>query len=633
MSFRGEYQETDLRWWRYEGDRLASAVAGACTQMMTAQASRRESLWRYARMYGNYVGMGAQGSSILRTSFGGATAARLSLNVVKNMCGAATSKVTKTRPKPMFLTSGGDYSDQKRAKQLTKFAEGQFYEVDLYDLAPTVFLDATIYGTGILKIFEEEETIRAERVFPWEVMCDDSDGQNGAPRQLYQIARMDKLVLSELYPEHKDKILEAPESPLWDYESGGSALTGNLSNLITVREAWHLPSGKQANDGKHVLAIENCVLLDEPYEADYFPFVFLRWSKAPVGFWGIGLAEELMGIQVEINVLLRSIQQAHHLMGKSHWMVDNSSKVLSTHLDNEIGTITRYSGIAPQVYAPQVVSPEIYSHLWQLYNRAYEIAGISQLSAQSQKPAGLDSGKALRTFADIQTERFIVVAREYESFFLESARQMIELARVIAKANPDYTVKVEGKRSVEKIKWSDVHLTEDEYIMKSYPVNALADEPAAKMQQVQEMISAGLIEQDVGLRLLDFPDIEREFDGMFSTQELMGDWIEDMIDKGIYNPPEPLMDLHRSLQMAQDAYVYYRRMNVPQENLELLLRFISDVMSLQSPPENQAPPMPMTPDMPAGPMPPMPGGPIPPMPPGMPPMGPEAVPPMPPMVA
>lgn len=580
-------QETDLRWWKYSGVELASSIHSTIVQLSTVQSYRRLDYWRYARMYGNSVA--GLGSSVLRTGFSGGSN-RLALNVIKNMSNAATAKVTKTRPKPMFLTNGGDYMEQKKAKQLTKFVEGQFYESNLYGLAPTIFLDACIYGTGCMKIFTEEESIKCERVFPWELLVDEVDGRDGRPRQIYQIAKMDRLVLCELYPDKVNEIMVAPQSSFYMDELQTNGIINCLSNMIMVQEAWHLPSGKNAKDGKHVIAVEGSVLFEEEYTKDYFPFAFVKWTDAPMGFWGIGLAEDLTGIQYEINVLLRNIQESHHLLGKGHWMVENGSKVLSTHLDNQIGSITKYSGIAPQVYAPQVVSPEIYRHLSQLYEWAYEIVGISQLSAQSQKPAGLDSGIALRTFADIQTERFVVVSRDYEDFFLETAKQMIELAREMSEENPEYAVRVESGKWVEKIRWSDVNLKTEEYVMKSYPVNALSDDPASKMQQVQDMMSAGLIAPDEGLRLLDFPDIQSQFQDMFATHELMMNWIEDMIDEGEYNPPEPLMDLDLSIRLTQGAYVYYRRLKVPQDNLDLLQRFISDAMALQAPPP--APPAP-----------------------------------------
>ncbi len=595
----------DLRWWKYDGDALTSSISQTIQQILVSQVYKRESDWRYARMYGNYAGYGAQGSPIARSGLWSG-ALRLSLNVIKNMCGAATSKITKTRPKPFFITSGGDYDLQKRAKQLTKFSEGQFYEVGLYDLAPTVFLDACIYGTGIMKIYREEGFIKCERVFPWELMVDQSDGRDGRPRQMYQMSPVDKLVLAELFPDHRQKIIEAPLNYALDYELGDTSLTGYLSNLIQVREAWHLPSGKDAKDGRHVIAIEGCVLLDEEYEKDYFPFAIMRWSPAPVGFWGIGIAEELTGIQIEINSLLRSIQQAHHLIGKGHWMVENSSKVLSTYLDNEIGSIIKYTGVAPTIYAPSPVAPEIYQHLWALYGKAYEIVGISQLTAQSQKPAGLDSGVALRTFADIQTERFVVVSREYEQFFLETARQMIELARELAEEDPGYSVKLDGGRSFERIAWKDVHLEEDEYVLKMFPVSALSDDPASKMQQVQELMQGGLIDQQTGMRLLDFPDLESEFDDVFASDNLIKMLISRMVEDGTYKSPEPFMNLTRAIEKTQMAYMHYETQGVPREHLDLLLQFLSDCASLQEagqapaatpqgPPPEGAPGQPMPP--------------------------------------
>jgi hypothetical protein len=52
----------------------------------------------------------------------------------------------------------------------------------------------------------------------------------------------------------------------------------------------------------------------------------MRWSEALVGFFGVGLVEELLGIQREINKLLQQIQRGHHLIA-GHYLVENGSKV------------------------------------------------------------------------------------------------------------------------------------------------------------------------------------------------------------------------------------------------------------------------------------------------------------------
>ena len=47
-------------------------------------------------------------------------------------------KMAKNRPKPLFLTSGGDYKLIRKAKKLTKFCDGIFYENEAYKLGPEI---------------------------------------------------------------------------------------------------------------------------------------------------------------------------------------------------------------------------------------------------------------------------------------------------------------------------------------------------------------------------------------------------------------------------------------------------------------------------------------------------------------
>ena len=50
---------------------------------------------------------------------------RLTFNIVHSLCQAATAKIAKHRPGISFLTSGGDWSQRTKAKNLDKFMQGQ----------------------------------------------------------------------------------------------------------------------------------------------------------------------------------------------------------------------------------------------------------------------------------------------------------------------------------------------------------------------------------------------------------------------------------------------------------------------------------------------------------------------------
>ena len=474
---------------------------------------------------------------------------------------------------------------QRKAKRLTKFTSGQFYGSKIYEVAPKVFLDACVFGTGVMKIFEHDGEIKCERVFPDEIVVDDLEARYGNPRQMFQRKVVDKQVLASLFPEFAEDIHNA--SSVEDDDTLYRA-----SEQIECIEAWHLPSSKDAKDGRHVIAIENATLMDDSWERDDFPFAFIRWTNRLLGFFGQGLAEQLTGIQVEINRLLRNIQQQMHLATPKVF-VESGSKISKAHINNEIWGVIEYAGTPPQFFVPKTVSGEIFSHLDRLFNRAYEIAGVSQLAAGAKKPAGLESGVALREFQDIESERFLMVAKAYEQLFLDAADQMIDIAREVSARGESFEVISQGDDDIEKIKWADIDLERNEYVMKVYPTSLLPTTPAAKLQKVIEMLQAGMLTQQEARALLDYPDLEAVNNMATASQELFNMMIERILEKGIYQAPEPYMNLSMGIAMMQSAYLRAKINSVPEARLDLFRRFIEDSIALLARMQAQAAPPPM----------------------------------------
>ena len=140
---------------------------------------------------------------------------------------------------------------------------------------------------------------------------------------------------------------------------------------------------------------------------------------------------------------------------------------------------------------------------------AFEQMGISQLSATSNKPAGLNSGKALREYNDIETDRFMTIGQMYERFFLELANHSIGVAVDIYNDIGSYPVKLPNKKYLETVDWSEIDLSEDDYVMKMYPVSSLPETPEGKLQTIQEYIQAGMLTPRTGKRLLDFQTLNK----------------------------------------------------------------------------------------------------------------------------
>lgn len=497
---------------------------------------------------------------------------RLTLNVVKSCVDTVVSKMCKDKVKPTFLTSGGKWIQQQKAKELQKFVDGVFYEGGIYEVEYDVFLNTCIFGTGVMKVFSDYDSgkICFENVLTDELQVDELDGYYRKPRNLYQRKWVDRNQLAALYPKKKAQILAAPKVY--------SGLATTLADLVLVVEGWRLPSGENTKDGRHVIVCETADLFDEVWDRKTFPFVFNRWTTMPVGFFGQGIPDELRGIQLEIDRLLRYIQESMRLLSSPKMLVQNGQDIVIEHLNNQIGAIIRHSGQPPQVIAPQVIAPDIFRQLDSLYSRAYEIVGVSQLSANSQKPGGLDSGKALREFNDIQTERFVIQGRKREQFFVDAAELVLEEARALASSDKMTTVKVFSKNEgVQYINFKDVDVEKDDYVMQVFPSSALPSSPAFRLQTVQEMIQGGLIPPEQAAELLDFPDLQSYQSLANADLNNILRILSNIIDKGKYEQPEPFTNLALGKKLGLQFYNKAQIDEVPESRLSLIRLFLQDV--------------------------------------------------------
>lgn len=594
----------DGQWWLEPEGKKSERILAVVRSIRMNQEHRKLTDLLHESMYGNTPTNSFGRGSARRF----APASRLSLNVCRNMVGAVTSKIAaKNKPKPTFLTEEGNYDQRVQAENLEKFVGGVFYESGLYAVASQCFRDMCVTGTGVLKAFEEGEKASVERVRQKELVVDDVEGADMKPRNMFQRKYVDRLVLKKLWGQGdavREQLIQDCPRDAEDLEAGYQS----TADQVLVTEGWHLGEDDKTK-GRHSIVIEGLDLLDEEWTGP-FPFAFLRWSEDTEGFWGVGLVEELRGIQAEINKLLQQIQKGHHLIG-GHWAVLQGS-TLTTQINNDLGAIVKYTGQPPQYYSPAVIATEVYNHLWQLYAKAFEIAGVSQMAATGMKPGGLDSGEAQRVYNDIQTERFLEVGQAYEEFIVEAARQVIRCAKRIGGS---YKVRAVDKSSISFIKWSEVDLDEDSYVIRVYPTSLLPTTPAGKLGWAQDMIKAGVIPAEDVLDIVDFPDTEAYAKRKNAPRRIIERNIQHMLKTGEPVSPEPMDNHELALKLVNEAYADARLDGVHEPKLQLLRDYLAVTKSYITPP---APPAPAGGPLMGGP-PPLPMGP-----PGMgpPPMGP-----------
>lgn len=527
----------------------------------------------YSRLYGNMSLFSFAGAtSKIMDQMTGLPTDRPTFNLIQSASDTLVSRIAQQRPTPIFLTDGSDYKQRNLAKKLNNFILGEFYHAKAYEIAPLILRDALVSGTGVIKVLEDSDhRVRLERVLQTELLTDASEGIYGEPRQMYQLKLIDKAVLMDAFPEMRSKIENAARA----YPDQSSDSSKSVSDMVMVVEGWRLKSGSKATDGRHTIACSSCTLFDEQWDKDKFPFVFLHYSPKMLGFWAQGLAEQLMGTQLEINSLLYTISKAIRLVGVPRVFVEDGSKVVSSQLNNEIGSIVKYRGTKPEYTVAPCIPGELYEQLQRLINYGYQQCGVSAMQAGAQKPAGLNSGEAQRVYDDISTDRFATLSRRYDDMFVALAYQVIELARDIAEEQGSYSTVYPNKDTTKEIDLPDSDIIGDTFVIQAFNMSSLPRDPAGRMQKVTEMIQAGMISIKEGRRLLDYPDLQQIEKLATASEERIFQYLDAIVEDGDFNGPDSFMDLQLAKDLSVQYYNLYASAKLEEDKCQLIRDFFT----------------------------------------------------------
>lgn len=572
------------KWWleKSKADR-ASALLDTAAFLKENQSYRYRQASTYARLYGNMPLMGNAGVSFAKFGAGpGLPLDRPTMNVIQSCVDTLVSRITQSRPRPVFLTDDGDYRQRRLAKQLNQFAVGELYQTDAYKIAEEILRDGLVLGTGCVKIYKDQDDkggqrVCLERVLLTELLVDPNDSLYGKPRCFYQLKLVDRAVLADMFPKDVAKVEKAEQAYPEQAEQ-----TTTLSDQVMLVEGWHLKSGPNSDDGMHIIA---CVgggnLFEEGYNKDDFPFEFLPFSQRLLGFWGQSLAEQLMGTQVEINKLLVTISRSINLVGVPRVFVEDGSKVVKAHLNNEVGSIITFRGTKPEYVVAPCVPQEVYAQLQRLIDYAYQQSGISALAASSKKPEGLNSGVALREFDDLQSDRFATLSKRYDNFFINCLYKMIDQAKDIAEETGKYQTVYPGKNGTKEIDLPKADLLKDTFVIQCFDASSLPRDPAGRLEKITEMIQSGMISIQEGRRMLDYPDLEQQEKLANSGEERILQILDEIVEDGKYTPPDPFMDLGLALKLSVQYYNLYVPAKLEEKRAELLRTFNTQVQALQ----------------------------------------------------
>lgn len=584
-------------WWNAPEGSVFSSLLPYVRSVENAQAEMFDKFVKLEASYDTSTRTNRYTSAeALARRIGGTTRAIMTENLIASNVDTVAANVATADVRIRVQTDGADWSHQRLAKWLERYGDGLSELLDVVPKCRVQFkAGAAIKGTGVNKVWVDQfDQLQVTPVAIDNIVVDELEAQNCAPRQLHYRDFYDRDDLMAQYPEYADKIAASQTQGAWHKWAGYRPIE---SNTLVVIESWRLPIGPKGHaryvPGRHVISIDGCDLLDEEWHKPFFPFAIMRWNAPVFGFYGISLAERILPHQNLLNRRNYQINRSLDRKADPVTYVKQADQNIAAKTVAQIGAVAVYKDTVPTTVDHQAVGQETYANRREIKVDASNEAGTSQDMMSGDVPAGVETGEAVRQVRQTRTKRFSVQEQAFERFVLDTIWLVLDCCKDLGdKAPVILHVDTYGQT---KIPWSKVDMGDLKIQLTA--ASRLADSEAGRQQRVVELAQAGVITLDESRQLMDHPDIEAKLSMYNAMLESVENAIERILD-GEHLTPTPYMNLQACVVMTQRKYL---KLDIGQEKpgaapehiLEALSDFIAIAASMLSPPA--PPPMPGAP--------------------------------------
>ena len=437
------------------------------------------------------------------------TTATPQLNVIKSCIDTLTSKIAQSKVRPFFNTQNGTFKDIQTVKQAQAFFDLYYDAQNVNKKVSETFRDSCIFEKGVIYINEASKNI--EKALPWQVFVRPAEVTYGK--------------LTRVYYERKDY-----PTTLLDDELVRKS--NNENNDYCVYGIYY-------DIFNHIKAeiIDGVVIRKTVYAPNKLPFVFLHYCSPIVGDTSQSIVDMLNSIQLEIDNLMMKIKDASQLNPALTFCVPKGSSVKTSQLNNRVGQILEYTatpnmtGSPVTVATPAFIDSQYMSLIENLKQSAYELVGISQLSAMSTKPTGLNSGVALSTMENIESDRF-------ETQLNQVIRAYVDIAKTCIEVFPEEDTILPEDNQRLSIKWKDIVEESNKMVVQFSAADSLSKDPSTKLQQLQMLAQTGIIPQTRIAQFMELPDIQSGYSLSNNAINAVLTCINDCIEKDVFEVPD-----------------------------------------------------------------------------------------------
>lgn len=428
------------------------------------------------------------------------------VNVIKSVIDSLVSQIGLQKVRPYFTPVNGMFSTRAIVKQAQQFFDIIFDKEKIHAKIVQAYRNACIFGLGYLFFDTYTNTIKVPG--SWQVAVLNTEKGYGKPTKC--------LIESKNFPV----------TQLKDYGIDKDYTVDYVNFKIFYDTIEH----------KSIIYINDTKVKETSYKADIIPIVFVYHNKPVFGTRTISIVDELDGIQTNIDLINSKISAATQLTPANTTYVEAGSSLQPGDISNKTGNVYSvkmgpgHTNLPVVNVTPAPYDPMLNNILDMYIKQAYEVVGVSQLSAMSKKPAGADSGVALQTLEDVESDRF---QSQVDNF----VHAFIDLANLIIEVQEDGTI-LPKSINTDGYTWKDVRKQKDLFKIQFSATSILSKDPQTKIQQIMQLSQIGLITTDKIALYLDSPDLEDVYAGASAIQDAIGNCITKAIEKGEIDIPD-----------------------------------------------------------------------------------------------
>ena len=429
------------------------------------------------------------------------TTSSIQENIIASCIETLCSKIASQKVRPFFNTVNGTFKEMQVARQAQIFFDQLYEENNVNKIITNAFRDACIFDKGIIKISDEGISNR----LPWNVYVD--------PRE---VSYNQITMVAERLPKTPGRLLKLKYGIKADY---------NLD--YTVYEYYDVLEHIKA-----VYVVELDKVITSKYEPKIIPYISIHYSDPIKGNTSQSVVDQLYGIQMQIDELLAVMKDSIAMNPGMTLLIPRSSNIKTNMLSNRTGQIIQYDPIPGQTASPvtyatnDIISSQFVQLLDKLKNDAYEIVGISQLSATSQKPEGLNSGVALSTMEDIESDRFETQLNNVIRLYVDVAKACLDIFPPEENILPDDIVRA-------NIKWADIVEARNNMKIQFSAAQSLSKDPSEKLKQLTTLASSGVIPQSHIATLMELPDLQCGYSIANNAYNAVYTFIDEVMKNGV----------------------------------------------------------------------------------------------------